>query len=75
MRIIRASEVTSYLYCQRSWFYRLKGITPANQRELLAGTQMHYQHGRMVAGAWLLRVLAFVLVLGAILIVLKGLVP
>lgn len=75
MRIIRASEVNTYLYCQRAWFYRLKGIQPANKAELHAGTQMHYQHGRLVAGAWILRVLAFVFVMAALLLFLKNLVP
>lgn len=48
MRIIRASEIGSYLYCQRSWWYRISGIEPENKRELQAGTEIHYQHGRNV---------------------------
>ena len=72
MRIIRASEVNSYLYCQRAWFYRLKGIEPANKEELHAGTRMHYQHGRMVASAWMLRALAFILFMAAIFLILKS---
>ncbi len=75
MRIIRASEINTYLYCQRAWYYRLQGIQPANKEELNAGNQMHYQHGRLVAGAWLLKFLAFGLLLTAIYLILAGLVP
>jgi hypothetical protein len=70
MRIIRASEVNNFLYCQRSWQYRLKGVQPANIRELNSGTQMHDQHGRMVVGAWLLRLTAFVLVSAALILII-----
>jgi hypothetical protein len=70
MRIIRASEVNNFLYCQRSWQYRLKGVQPANIRELNSGTQMHDQHGRMVVGAWLLRLTAFILVSAALILII-----
>lgn len=70
MRIIRASEVNNFLYCQRSWQYRLKGIQPSNTRELDSGTRMHDEHGRMVVGAWLLRTTAFLLFSGAIVLLI-----
>jgi len=66
MRIIRASEVNSFLFCQRAWQYRLKGVEPANRQELLSGTEMHYRHGRMVVGSTLLKILAVILVLAAV---------
>jgi hypothetical protein len=74
MRIIRASEVNTFLYCRRAWFYHLKGIQPANQTELKAGTQLHYHHGRMVAGAGILKILAFCFFLAAVFLVIKLLV-
>lgn len=74
MRIIRASEVNNFLYCQRSWQYRLKGLQPSNTRELDSGTRMHYQHGRQVVGAWLLRTAAFVLFSIAMIILIISLV-
>jgi hypothetical protein len=75
MRIIRASEVNTYLYCQHAWFYHLKGWKPSNQAELNAGTQLHIQHGRLVVGTWLIRILAFVLLATAVLLILKTLMP
>jgi hypothetical protein len=69
MRIIRASEVNSFLYCQRSWQFRLKGVEPANRQELLSGTEMHYRHGRMVVGSTLLKILAGILIFAAIFLI------
>lgn len=76
MRIIRASEFNHYLYCQRSWFYKLQGIEPANKLELKTGTEMHYKHGRMVAGSKILQwsgylFLLIALAIGIYLLVLR----
>jgi hypothetical protein len=65
MRPIRASEIGSYLYCRRAWWYRLNGHETANQVEMAAGTALHHQHGRQVLVAGLLRGLGFVLLLAA----------
>jgi len=70
MRIIRASEVNTYLFCQRAWMYRLRGVEPANRQELLSGTEMHYAHGRMVVGSVILKGLAILLGLAALVWVL-----
>ena len=46
---IQASEISSYVYCRRSWWLkRKKGVTSQNVRELRAGTQHHQQHGKLV---------------------------
>lgn len=66
MRTIRASEIGTYLYCQRSWWYRLTGVEPENKRELQAGTSMHYAHGRVVAASTLLSIFAGLAVLSAL---------
>lgn len=66
MRIIRASEIGSYLYCQRSWWYRITGVQPENKQELQAGTEIHYQHGRTVLISFLYRIAAIILGLTAI---------
>jgi len=66
MRIIRASEIGAYLYCQRSWWYRISGVEPENKRELQVGTDIHYQHGRSVAASMILRVAGAVLFLSAL---------
>jgi CRISPR/Cas system-associated exonuclease Cas4 (RecB family) len=69
MKTIRASDIGSYLYCRRAWWYRQNGHESANQAEMAAGTELHRQHGRkvLVAGfqrtlAWLALLLVLVLV-------------
>ncbi len=65
MRPIRASEIGSYLYCHRAWWYRLSGLESSNQAEMAAGTELHRQHGRKVLASGFLRTLAFILLLAA----------
>ena len=63
MKTIRASDIGSYLYCRRAWWYRLRGHESVNHREMAAGTELHRQHGRSVLAAGLLRGLGFLLLL------------
>ena len=68
MRAIRSSEIGSYLYCRRAWWYRKIGTPAENQVELAAGTDLHKRHGRQVIAAGLTRTLGLVLLLTAILL-------
>jgi len=63
MKTIRASDIGSYLYCRRAWWYHLHGRESINQAEMAAGTELHRQHGRQVLTAGLLRALGFLLLL------------
>ncbi len=63
MRTIRASEIGTFLYCRRAWWYRSQGIASQNGAELSGGMEFHRQHGRQVLGAGLMRILAWVLLL------------
>ena len=65
MRPIRASEIGSYLYCRRAWWYRQTGQESINQAEMAAGTELHRQHGRKVLTAGFQRSLAFLALLVA----------
>jgi hypothetical protein len=68
MRNIRASELGTYLFCQRAWWYWRQGYEPGNLEEMISGTELHFHHARLT---WLSRsvrmlaigllVLAFVL--------------
>lgn len=64
--VIRASEIGSYIYCKRAWWYRKQGVESENQAEVAAGTLLHQHHGRKVLAAGMLQVLGYVLLLGAI---------
>jgi CRISPR/Cas system-associated exonuclease Cas4 (RecB family) len=66
MRTIRASEVGSYLFCARAWWYRRQGLEPGNQAEMIAGMELHRKHGRQVIAAGLTRLLAVILLLLAL---------
>lgn len=78
MRPIKASEISSFLYCKRSWWYSLKGYqSEDNQRELAGGQKIHHQHGRQVLTSGLIRLAAYILLLAGILLLtvyLTGLV-
>lgn len=68
MPVIRASDIGSYLYCRRAWWYRKQGVESENRAELAAGTDLHRRHGRKVLAASLLRGLAMFLVLAALVL-------
>ncbi len=72
MRTIRASEIGSFLYCRRAWWYRSQGIQAENQAEMAAGTSFHQQHGRQIIRSGLLRVSGWVLLLLALALLAAG---
>jgi CRISPR/Cas system-associated exonuclease Cas4 (RecB family) len=66
--LIRASEIGSYLYCRRAWWYRKQGVESENQAEMATGTELHRRHGRSVIAAGLLRILGVILLLAAMVL-------
>ena len=66
MRTIRASEISSYIYCQRAWWYQKQGIASENQSQMAAGVNLHLQHGKTVLLTGVLRLVAYGLVLVAL---------
>lgn len=68
MQTIRSSDIGNYLYCRRAWWYRKQGFESANQAELASGTELHRKHGRKVLAAGLLRTLALLLLLAALVL-------
>ena len=68
MKTIRASDVGSYLFCARAWWYHQQGIESNNQAEMTAGTELHRQHGRTVVASRLTRTLAVILLLAALVL-------
>lgn len=79
MRTIRASEIGTYLFCRRAWWYQSQGEPSQNQAELSGGTLYHRQHGRRViragllrAAGWLLLAIAVILLSVALTLLLLG---
>jgi CRISPR/Cas system-associated exonuclease Cas4 (RecB family) len=66
MHIIRSSDIGTYLYCRRSWWYKKQGIESVNQTELAAGTELHAKHGRQVLASGISRTLALILLMIAL---------
>ena len=67
MKIIRASEIGTYQFCQRAWWYQLQGIEPENKAELAGGSELHEKHGRVVMASSCLKTMAYGSLLLAIL--------
>ena len=68
MRTIRASEIGTYLFCKRAWFYQRRGEQSVNTEDMAAGSELHYRHGRAALSAGCLRVLAYALLLLALIL-------
>lgn len=60
---IRASEITTYVYCRRSWWLqRVARYTADNIHEMQTGTEYHEDHGRTVQQSTWAQRLAYVLI-------------
>ena len=56
---VRASALGEYVFCARAWWLRREGVTPTRGGEArAAGTRWHESHGRSVARAKRLRLVA-----------------
>ncbi|NTU74510.1 MAG: Dna2/Cas4 domain-containing protein [Anaerolineaceae bacterium] len=72
MRTIRASEIGTYLYCKRAWWYHSQGIESQNQTEMAEGSAYHRNHGRQVLTAMFLRAAAWIMLLAAVILLAIG---
>jgi hypothetical protein len=66
MSIIRSSDIGTYLYCRRAWWYKKQGVESANKAELVAGTELHVRHGRQVLASGITRTLGLILLMIAL---------
>ncbi|HUF39479.1 MAG TPA: hypothetical protein VMN57_13220 [Anaerolineales bacterium] len=63
---IRASEIGSYLFCRRAWWYNRSGRRPDNQAEMQTGARLHARHGRVVLATGLYRWAGYAALLAAL---------
>jgi CRISPR/Cas system-associated exonuclease Cas4 (RecB family) len=70
-RVLTASEIGSYIYCNRSWWLdKVGGYEPTNAEELQMGTWLHEEHGQEVRRAGRMNRVAVALIAGAALLAL-----
>lgn len=68
MPVIRSSDIGNYLYCRRAWWYKKRGFESENQAELVAGSEIHRQHGRKVLASSLNRSLGMIFLFVALIL-------
>lgn len=74
MRKINASEIGTFLYCERAWWYQHQGIESHNLEELAGGSELHHQHSRAVVASGLIKMAAYALLLAGITLLAVALV-
>lgn len=74
MRIIKASEIGTYLFCHRAHWYRKKGIESDNVKEMNVGTEIHHQHSKAVIISGFSRLVAIVALLSGITMLVYSLI-
>lgn len=74
-RVIRASEVGQYLYCAQAWWLgSVEDLPSSHLEEMKRGEAAHRRHGQSVRAALVLRRLACVVLLMAVIIALVWLI-
>jgi hypothetical protein len=73
MRTIRASEIGTYLFCARAWWYQRNNTPSINEAFLEEGTAHHEQHGKQVASAGVSLRAGTVLLLVVVILIVVGL--
>ena len=68
MRKVRASELGSFNYCQRAWWYQRQGMPSENLGAMDAGSHEHREHNRGVKLAVFYKWLALVMLAIAVLL-------
>lgn len=74
MRTLRSSELGTYLYCERAWWYQQQGVASINTREMAEGASLHEIHGRRVRRAGMLKVWAWLILFSGMAMLIFGLV-
>ena len=67
-RTIRASEIGTFIFCQRAWWYQRRKVKPFNQDELADGSEFHNSHWLQSQSVSPLRTTAWLLLLAALVI-------
>ncbi len=69
MQTIRASEIGTYIYCRRAWWYQKHGAPSENLSLMAEGSELHYKHGRAAMQNSCLSALAIGLLILALILI------
>lgn len=73
--VIRASEISQYIYCAQAWWQEnVQDLPSTHGRELKGGEADHRRHGRGVEAATRLRQAAYVVLLLAAVLAIVWLI-
>lgn len=67
MKVVKASELGTYLYCRRAWVYQKQGIVSQHQEEFARGNDFHRQHGKRILLAFLIKLTGWILLFAALI--------
>jgi len=65
-RTVRASEIGSFIFCRRAWWYQRQDEETLNQAELAAGSHFHSAHAGRARMIGTLKVIAWGLIFAAL---------
>jgi len=68
MKTVLSSEIGTYVFCQRAWWYQQSGYPQENLDALASGKKVHERHGRsLVLNRYLIAAGLIFLFLGILL--------
>lgn len=73
MRAIRASEIGTFVFCRRAWWYQQRGVPADNLTALKSGLTFHERHNKAVMSSNRLRLIASILVLVSLFLIVSQL--
>jgi hypothetical protein len=68
VKTIRASEIGSFQFCRRAWWYKRQGFESQNLEALQSGLEIHNRHGRAVFTSGCLKTAAYLCLLLSIVV-------
>lgn len=66
-KVLKASEIGSYAYCERGWWLsRVLGYRSAHRESMALGEQAHLSHGKTVVASHRLEWWGYIMVLSGV---------
>jgi hypothetical protein len=72
---LQASEIGTYVFCQRAWWFQRQGVGQGSTAAAESGLAWHRRHGRRVLTAGILRLAGWALLLAAAVAIAAFLAP